>query len=432
MNERGKHTESVPLSAHWVRRHPVATAVVGVIAVVAVGWTSATIRSAGDSETHATPRVAANPVDAYVPPKNYLCYRADAIVNDGKLDESAWQAAPWTDDFVDIEGNLKPPPRFRTRAKMLWDDNYFYIAAELDEPHVWCTLTVRDSVIFHDNDFEVFLDPDGDNHNYGEFEINALNTGWDLRLTKPYKDGGGADDGWEIAGLKTAVHIRGTLNDPSDTDRGWSIEIAIPWNGLATLFDPSAPVRAARRNGSIFEAYDPPLWPVSDRATVEEAQIVPRDGDQWRVNFSRVEWEHTIANGKYEKVPKRPEDNWVWSPQGTINMHRPETWGYVQFSSAAPGSNESRQAAFRPDPAGTAKHLLHRAYYAQHSFRQKHKRFARTIDELELSHLTHDSLAGPLMLDAQETQFRGTAEIRLPDGSTQRWHIREDSRLWCQ
>ena len=59
---------------------------------------------------------------------------------------------------------------------MLWDDKYLYIGAEMEEPHVWATLTKHDSVIFHDNDFELFVDPDGDNHNTTEFEMNALNT----------------------------------------------------------------------------------------------------------------------------------------------------------------------------------------------------------------------------------------------------------------
>ena len=71
--------------------------------------------------------------------------------------------------------------------KMLWDDQYLYIAADLEEPHVWATLTAHDSVIFRDNDFEVFLNPTGDSVNYFEFEINALNTGWDLFLDKPDK-----------------------------------------------------------------------------------------------------------------------------------------------------------------------------------------------------------------------------------------------------
>ena len=47
------------------------------------------------------------------------------------VDDAAWRDAPWTEDFVDIEGSKQPAPTFRTRAKMLWDDTYFYIGAEL-------------------------------------------------------------------------------------------------------------------------------------------------------------------------------------------------------------------------------------------------------------------------------------------------------------
>ena len=143
-------------------------------------------------------------------PKGYVCYRARTPIQiDGRLDEDAWKAAPWTDAFVDIQGDVRPRPRFQTRAKMLWDDTYFYVAALLEEPHVWGTLTRHDSVIFQDNDFEIFIDPDGDNQEYYEIEINALNTEWDLFLKKAYRDGGPAMNEWEIPGLKTAVHVDG-------------------------------------------------------------------------------------------------------------------------------------------------------------------------------------------------------------------------------
>jgi hypothetical protein len=231
-------------------------------------------------------------------PKQYECPRAvSPITIDGKPGDAAWQSAPWTDPFIDIQGDAKPAPRFRTRAKMLWDDTYFYIAAELAEPDVWATLTAHDSVIFRDNDFEVFLNPTGDRRNYFEFEINALNTGWDLFLPRPYKQGGKADNTWEIPGLRTAVHIDGTLNDPRDRDRGWTVEIAFPWTAFV------------ERSG----------------------KGRPRAGDQWRVNFSRVEWQHDVVDGKYVKRAGLPEDNWVWSPQGLIDMHVPEHWGYVTF-----------------------------------------------------------------------------------------------------
>ena len=98
---------------------------------------------------------------------------------------------------------------------MFWSDSGLYIGAEMEEPHLWATLTEHDSVIFHDNDFEVFIDPDNDGLSYAELEINALNTTWDLLLIKPYLQGGRGVDGWEIQNLRTAVQLQGTLNDPS-------------------------------------------------------------------------------------------------------------------------------------------------------------------------------------------------------------------------
>ncbi len=346
----------------------------------------------------------------YVPPRGYVCHRADKpLTVDGKLDEPAWKTAPWSDDFIDIEGDTppspplerggskRPKPRFRTRAKMLWDDKYFYIAAELEEPHLQGTFTRHDSYIFHeDNDFEIFIDPDGDSHNYGEYEMNALNTGWDLRLTKPYKDGGKADDGWEIPGLKSAVHLDGTLNDPRDVDRTWTVELAFPWDVLGKLSDTASLARG----------------------------VPPKDGDQWRVNFSRVQWRFETIDGKYRKLPNTKEDNWVWSPQGVINMHRPETWGYVQFSTAPAGKVE-----FRPDPTGPARHRLHRVYYAQHEFRGKQQRYAKTLAELKLESLDDASLAGPITMDVRDDGYTASATVKRSNSGVTRVRIHQDARV---
>jgi hypothetical protein len=275
---------------------------------------------------------------------------------------------------------------------MLWDDRFFYIGAELKEPHVWATLTEHDSVIFHDNDFEVFIDPNGDNHEYYEFEINALNTGWDLLLPRPYKDGGKAVNSWEIPGLRTAVQVQGTLNQPGDTDQGWTVELAFPWKVLGEL------------------AYQP---------------VPPREGAQWRVNFSRVEWQHEVVNGKYRKIPKTKEDNWVWSPQGVINMHRPETWGYVQFTTRPPS-----QATFQPDASGPARHLLHAIYYAQQDYRKANGHWARTLPALGLRLPEVPGIEGPPRLETAGQQYQASVDLRAPDGRMQHWHIRQDARVW--
>src|SRR5439155_11662894 len=63
------------------------------------------------------------------PPASYTCHRApSAITIDGKLDDPAWAAADWTNDFIDVRGPGFPKPHFRTRCKLLWDDKNLYIA----------------------------------------------------------------------------------------------------------------------------------------------------------------------------------------------------------------------------------------------------------------------------------------------------------------
>jgi hypothetical protein len=340
-----------------------------------------TIWKPSPAEVPPTPRFV-----EYRPPRGYVCYRADSpITIDGKLDDPAWKNIPWTEDFVDIEGESRPKPRYRTRVKMAWDDTALYIAAELEEPHVRGTLTKHDSYIFHeDHDFEVFINPDGNNHIYAELEMNARNTTWDLFLTKPYRDKGHAIDAWEIEGLKTAVHVDGTINDPRDTDRGWTIEIAWPWSGLKQMSANLLP---------------------------------PTPGTQWRINFSRVELDFDVVDSKYVRID-RPEANWVWSPQGVVNMHRPETWGYLQFSDAKPGADH-----VQPDPTGPARAVMHRIYYAQLAQRKEHGRYAPSLRALDLAGLTHESLTGSPVMEVTSNWFE--ASVRVKDGP--RVRIRADS-----
>ena len=235
-------------------------------------------------------------------PRSYVAHHTtDTIRIDGMANENSWEQAEWSANFIDIEGQKSP--RYRTRMKMLWDETNLYFFADLEEPHIWATLKQRDTVIFYNNDFEIFIDPDGDTHNYYEFEMNALNTVWDLLLTKPYRNHGRVIDSWDIKGLKSAVHIDGTLNSPDDTDKGWSVEIAMPWSVLME----------------------------SSTST-----IVPKN-QFWRINFSRVNWDFETKNGRYSRRKDGNgkylrEYNWVWSPQGVINMHEPEHWGYVYFA----------------------------------------------------------------------------------------------------
>ena len=287
-------------------------------------------------------------------PQTYACPRVEgAIELDGKLDDAAWANVPWTRAFIDIQGEARPTPRLTTRVKMLWDDEHFYVAADLEEPHLQASLTRRDSYIFHDdNDFEIFLDPNADTAGYMELEVNAFGTEWDLILERAYRDGGPARDDWNMPGVRTVTWHDGTINDPSDEDRGWSLEIAIPFADLAEDAGMPCP---------------------------------PRPGDQWRLNFSRVQWTWDVVDGAYvqrrdpatgEKVP---EDNWVWSEQGLINMHYPEMWGVVEFRGA-----DDDGAPVEISEADLARDRLRQLYYLQKGWWEVQRRERQAKREAEL------------------------------------------------
>ena len=209
-------------------------------------------------------------------PKKYVCYHIDQpIVLDGDINDSLWQLAKWSDDFMDIQGPEHKKPAYQTRVKMLWSDSFLYVAAYMQEPHIWANVTEDEKIMYVDNDFEIFIDPDGDNHNYYEFEFNALNKKWDLFLERPYRDKVKPDLKWNCKGLRNTTKIYGTINNPKGKeDSAWTMEIAIPLNCI---------------------------------------QRGVADQHVWRINFSRVQWETKVSGKKYKKLKKR-ENNWVWSP----------------------------------------------------------------------------------------------------------------------
>ncbi len=296
-----------------------------------------------------------------VEPRTYVAYRTEGALNiDGKLDESSWQKAKSTEAFEDISGKGFAAPKYETTAKMLWDDDYLYVGAILEEPNITAKLTQRDTIIYYDNDFEVFIDPDSDGHNYFEIEVNANNVLFDLMLDKPYRVGGDFFLQWDCPGIKSGIHIEGTLNNPNDTDKYWSVEMAIPRQALTLSFN------------NLLKA-----------------------GNIWRINFSRVEW------------LKKPEENWVWNATGRIDMHMPDRWGYLLFSGNKVGTIETEMDY--PHNRDVYK-TMWAIFYAQQDFKGQNKRFA-SLDEIGLTK------ADTKAIDAQKVKLtmentRNTYEIR--------------------
>jgi hypothetical protein len=271
-----------------------------------------------------------------LPPVYDVPWAPEPVKIDGLPDDPSWASAPWSDPFMDIRGAEYPSPTFTTRFKAVWDDFGLYILADIEDPDIWGTLSQRDAIIYRDDDFEIFLDPHGNGLEYFEIEVNALGTILDLYLPEPYSRGGRARIEWDATRIQVGVHHRGTLNDPSDRDQGWMVELFIPWTDLVPPEEAGRDVPAETASGRF------PWVPGT----------CPLPGTEWRVNFSRVDWPLEIVPGGsdgslvYEKAesPTRqdphPEANWVWSPQGVIDMHLPEMWGIMRFLGPEEGGGQ--------------------------------------------------------------------------------------------
>jgi hypothetical protein len=331
----------------------------------------------------------------FTTPAGYIAgFTASSPVVDGDVTEKTWQQAKWSNDFQDIEGNLKPKPAFQTRMKMLWNDSILFIAAEMKEPQVWATLRKHDEIVFHDNDFEIFIDPDNNTHEYYEIEVNAFNTIFDLFMPKPYRNQSGAMINWDLPGLRSRVRIQGTLNKPLDKDSSWTMEMAITFRALL-------PGGGGAR---------------------------PADGETWRINFSRVEWDTEVKQGKYSKTKDslgrgRPEHNWVWSPQGVVNMHFPERWGYLQFSR----NTNPASLVFEMPYTEKQKNYLWLCYYRQKEYAGLHKKYAASLTELGIDSagIIVDTHLNKLQMEATSRQFT----VTITDENNSAASINEDGLI---
>ena len=293
---------------------------------------------------------------AHVTPALQTAFRTKTPpIIDGNLNEAAWSESATLSSFIDITGQTSMPDSISTTVQLMWDDDALYIGAYLREPHVWGTLTKRNSIIFHENDFEVFIDPDADFHRYHELEINALGTIWELTLMSPYRDGGPYTIPDNFPGIRTAVQVHGSLNDPSDIDAGWSVEIAMPWKDLKLLHD---------------------------------LDQIPTDGAVWKMNFSRVRWSLTAQDSTYRKTEPPSHINWTWSPTGIVDIHRPERWGSVIFIDSESWAGNDSQSELHQTYVSNVKsdlelqdRLMDVYYFAAH-FRAWKNRFPLSLEEI--------------------------------------------------
>lgn len=222
---------------------------------------------------------------------------SSGITVDGRADEEDWKAAapielivPWLHDAAE--------PVQETEVRMLWSATDLFIVYKCADPYIGAEIRDHDGATYLEDTVEIFATPNPDHvFNYYGYEMNVLETLLDYITF--WRDGqrltGGA--GWQSEGVRIATTIDGTLNDHSDRDTGWVLEIAIPFDNFRHL----------------------------------GGRIPPRDGDRWRLNLNRCAGR---TAGQYA----------MWSDSGTPKpqFHVPERFGIAVFSGRAAGAAGSR------------------------------------------------------------------------------------------
>jgi glucose/arabinose dehydrogenase/mono/diheme cytochrome c family protein len=228
-------------------------------------------------------QLATQPAPA--PPQPYACrFTEEPIAIDGSPDEAAWKQAADVGEFALPWLGPGHPAAKATRARLLWDREHLYVAADMDDADLYADITEHDGQIWDNDVFEVFLKPAADKPAYYEFQVNALNTQFDCFI--PRRGHVGRFKRLHDFGIESAVKLRGTLDNWTDRDQGWSVELKIPWTSF---------------------------MPTGGR---------PEPGDEWR--FALCRYDHDVSR-------EQPELS-TCAPLGERNFHRHEDYRPLVFA----------------------------------------------------------------------------------------------------
>ncbi len=165
------------------------------------------------------------------PPSAFECRWVDTpITLDGTADEVAWShAQPITAFHLPWLGVQTRMARTATTAKLLWDREYLYFHAEMEDSDLFADITRHDGDLWKNDVFEMFLRPDAKKTGYYEFQFNAAGALFDAFYPRFDNDKLGAMAKAGSFHIQSKVKNRGTLNKRGDVDQGWSVEGRIPW-----------------------------------------------------------------------------------------------------------------------------------------------------------------------------------------------------------
>jgi hypothetical protein len=200
---------------------------------------------------------------------------------DGVLDDPIWRLAPASAPFV--HPGTGAALDWETRVRAAWDEQFLYLAFDCPDEDIWGTFTRRDDPLWTQEAIEVFLDADGDEGDYIELQVSPRGGVFDSYLPGHRRN----QNDWNSSAI-AAVQVAGTLDDRTDRDQGWTVELALPW-------------------GDVQGRSQKPL------------RLPPEAGDVWRINFFRVD------------APRSGPRASAWSPPLVGDFHALPRLGRLVF-----------------------------------------------------------------------------------------------------
>jgi hypothetical protein len=168
------------------------------------------------------------------PPTSFECRFTELPIKiDGNGNDAAWKHAQTIDHFyLPWLGARARPARTATRAKLLWDREYLYFLADMEDADLYADARQRDGLNWKHDTFALFVRPAANKSGYYQFQVDPA--GAVLAVFHPSR---GAESGRRPGKdsdfhVEAKVHLRGTLNQRTDRDEGWTVEGKIPWKAL--------------------------------------------------------------------------------------------------------------------------------------------------------------------------------------------------------
>jgi len=153
---------------------------------------------------------------------------------DGRIDDQVWQHTEVVRLKENRAGGDVEDNRFSTQVMTCYNDSMLYIAFVCNDPDIWTDYSKRDDYLWQEEAVEVFIDTDDDPDTYVEIEVSPANVLFDSFIVDPVNIDIPATAAFDLPGIKTAVFVDGTLAVREDTDKSWTVEIAIPFRDLST------------------------------------------------------------------------------------------------------------------------------------------------------------------------------------------------------